>query len=379
MTTFSTSLKLELPGDGQQTGTWGQTTNKNLGTLLEQAICGSQSIVMTDANYTLTNLNGTTDEARNAILVVSGTNTAIRDVIAPVVKKIYTVSNNTTGGYAIRIIGASGTGVTIPNGMSAQVYCNGTNFVTLQNGAPGNFVVNGNLGVVGTTILDGSLSGTTAAFSGAITSLSPAFSGTPTAPTAAGGTNTTQIATTAFVTGAVTAATGSLGTMSTQNANAVAITGGTVTGITDLAVADGGTGRSALTANNLLLGNGTSAVNFVAPGTSGNVLTSNGTTWTSASSSAQVFGSTWTNLTGSKTSFNTYTNSTGKFIQVFCNSGCNGGGNGQIYINGNLVARWAAQFNGCGGYSCNMAAIVPPGATYYITSDGAVNSWWELL
>ena len=47
-------------------------------------------------------------------------------------------------------------------------------------------------------------------------------------------------------------------------------------------VAQGGTGASTLTANNVLLGNGTSAVQFVAPGTNGNVLTSNGTTWTSA-------------------------------------------------------------------------------------------------
>jgi len=49
-----------------------------------------------------------------------------------------------------------------------------------------------------------------------------------------------------------------------------------------LPVASGGTGATTLTANNVVLGNGTSAVNFVAPGTSGNVLTSNGTTWTSA-------------------------------------------------------------------------------------------------
>jgi hypothetical protein len=111
-------------------------------------------------------------------------------------------------------------------------------------------------------------------------------SGSATAPTASPGTNTTQIATTEFVTAAVAGGTGSLGTMSTQNANNVAITGGSITGITDLAVADGGTGRSTLTTNNVLIGNGTSAVNFVAPGSSGNVLTSNGTTWASATPSA---------------------------------------------------------------------------------------------
>lgn len=62
----------------------------------------------------------------------------------------------------------------------------------------------------------------------------------------------------------------------------VGITGGSITGITDLAVADGGTGASSFTANNVLLGNGTSAFQTVAPGTSGNILTSNGTTWQSS-------------------------------------------------------------------------------------------------
>jgi hypothetical protein len=74
-----------------------------------------------------------------------------------------------------------------------------------------------------------------------------------------------------------------LGSIATQAASAVAITGGTITGITDLTVADGGTGASSITANSVILGNGTSALsgNLVAPSTSGNVLTSNGTTWTS--------------------------------------------------------------------------------------------------
>lgn len=74
-----------------------------------------------------------------------------------------------------------------------------------------------------------------------------------------------------------------LGTMAAQNSTTVAITGGTITGITDLTVADGGTGASSITANSVILGNGTSALsgNLVAPSTSGNILTSNGTTWTS--------------------------------------------------------------------------------------------------
>lgn len=53
-----------------------------------------------------------------------------------------------------------------------------------------------------------------------------------------------------------------------------------------VSVAQGGTGAASLTANNVLLGNGTSALQVVAPGASGNVLTSNGTTWTSATPAA---------------------------------------------------------------------------------------------
>jgi hypothetical protein len=191
--TYSSSLKLTLIGDGDQSGIWGQTTNTNLGTLLEQAITGVQSIVMADANYTLTNFNGVLDEARNAVLVVTGLNNAQRDLIPPVVKKLYIIANNTTGGYAIRVIGVSGTGVVIPNGTTAIVFCDGTNFV-LAN---------------------------------------------------------------------------------TPSANGL------------IKVAQGGTGLTTLTANNVILGNGTSTPNFVAPGASGNVLVSNGTTWTSAIPSSE--------------------------------------------------------------------------------------------
>jgi microcystin-dependent protein len=201
--TYSPSLKLELIGNGDQSGTWGTTTNNNFGTLVEQAITGVQSIVMSNANYTLTDYNGVSDEARNAVLVVTGTNSAIRQIICPLVDKLYVIYNNTTGGYAITIGGATGTVVTIPNGTTAQVYCDGVNFFSSQTGSAGNFNVNGNLVVAGTTALSGALTGTTAVFSGAISSVSPTFTGTPTAPTAAAGTNTTQIATTAFVTATV--------------------------------------------------------------------------------------------------------------------------------------------------------------------------------
>jgi hypothetical protein len=139
-TTYSTSLKLTLLGTGDGTGTWGNTTNTNLGTLLEQAITGVQSIVMSDADYTLTSYNGLSDESRNAVLVCTSSTslTATRSVIAPLVNKTYIIYNNTTGGRAITIIGASGSGVTINNGSTVLVYCNGTNFYSAVSGSGSN-------------------------------------------------------------------------------------------------------------------------------------------------------------------------------------------------------------------------------------------------
>jgi microcystin-dependent protein len=155
--TFSPTLRLELIGDGDQSGIWGQTTNTNLGTLLEQSITGVVSITMVDANYTLTNFNGVSDEARNQVIVATGTNAAVRDIIAPLVEKTYTIQNSTTGGFGVRIIGATGTGVTIPNGNTLQVYCNGTNFLPSTTAAPGNFSVISDLFVSGNETLQGNL------------------------------------------------------------------------------------------------------------------------------------------------------------------------------------------------------------------------------
>lgn len=118
---------------------------------------------------------------------------------------------------------------------------------------------------------------------------SPALTGTPTAPTATAGTSTTQIATTEFVTATAFA---SALPAQTGNSGKVITTDGTNASWTadwpgnTLTVAKGGTGLTTLTANNVILGNGTSNPTFVAPSTSGNLLTSNGTTWQSVAPAA---------------------------------------------------------------------------------------------
>jgi len=130
--TYSPNLRIELIGSGEQSGTWDDTTNTNLGTLLEESISGVSSVVFaTDADHTLSTANGSTDEARQAVLSCTSTGslTATRDLICPTSDKVYIVYNNTTGSQSIRIKTSAGTGITVSNGLTALVYCDGTNVV----------------------------------------------------------------------------------------------------------------------------------------------------------------------------------------------------------------------------------------------------------
>jgi len=198
--TYSTNLKIQEIGNGEQSGVWGNTTNTNW-ELIEQAVAGVQTITMANANYTLTNLNGVLDEARNMVLRVQGTNSGIYQVIIPSNQtKFYVVSNNTTGGYAITIGISGGSVISIPNGTTAQVYTDGTNTYSAQTGSSGDFTINGNLTVTGNETEVGTLSASTLSVSNAAT-----FAVGPTAPTATTGTNTTQLATTAFVNSSIAA------------------------------------------------------------------------------------------------------------------------------------------------------------------------------
>lgn len=144
--TYSTTLRLELIGQGEQSGTWGITTNNNLGSLIEQAITGVQTITMGDATYTLTSYDGAIDESRNAVLVLGGTVTSPQNLIAPGVEKVYLVKNTT--GNTITIKTSGGNGAAIRNNSYAQVYCDGTDFYNATssgNSVDGDLAVSGSI------------------------------------------------------------------------------------------------------------------------------------------------------------------------------------------------------------------------------------------
>ena len=121
MSTYTPNLRLTQPAAGE-TG-WGDMVNNGVTALLEAAICGTATIALPDADYTLTTANGATDESRAMFLVFTGTLTAPRSVICPAVPKLYLVRNNST--HALHLKTANAAGVWLPAGKSSFMQCNG--------------------------------------------------------------------------------------------------------------------------------------------------------------------------------------------------------------------------------------------------------------
>jgi trimeric autotransporter adhesin len=130
--TFSTNLAIELIGTGDQAGTWGTTTNSNLGTLIEQAISGYVTqAVATGTDTTITIPNGATGVARNMYIELTGTGGTNTNLIVPANKKLYFIFNNSTGAVTVKVSGQ--TGVSVPTGKKMVLVSNGTDIVNGLN------------------------------------------------------------------------------------------------------------------------------------------------------------------------------------------------------------------------------------------------------
>jgi hypothetical protein len=229
MATYSNDLRLKEITTGDEDGTWGTSTNTNLALIADAFSLGTKQMAA-DANETFTMPDASADGTRSLYLKITSavSLTVTRTVtLAPnTVSKVWIIENATSGSQSITISQGSGATVTIATGTKAMIVTDGAGAgaaVTLANP---------------TVLLASGVSGTL--------------------PIANGGTGTT----------------------STTFANLTTNVTGT------LPVGNGGTGATTLTLNNVILGNGTSAPLFVAPGSNGNVLTSNGTTWQSTTPAA---------------------------------------------------------------------------------------------
>jgi hypothetical protein len=130
-TAYTPILQLALPVTGELNGVWGSTLNDSVTSMVEQAIAGLATInTWTTASHTLTTADGTTDEARCAILQCSGAPGAAATVICPAFSKVYIIKNSVTGGFAVTLKTSAGTGISVANGGTALLYCDGTNVVS---------------------------------------------------------------------------------------------------------------------------------------------------------------------------------------------------------------------------------------------------------
>ena len=162
MASTYSDLKIELIGTGEQTGTWGATTNNNFSVAIGEAITGSADVAFSsaDVTVTLTDTNAA-QVARNLRLNLTGTSGGARNLILGSgcqIEKLYLINNGLAD--AVTVKNTSGTGIAVPAGKSMFVYNNGTNVVEAVNSAvsmqtTGNSSVGGNLAVTGTSAFTG--------------------------------------------------------------------------------------------------------------------------------------------------------------------------------------------------------------------------------
>ena len=131
MASTYSDLKIELIGTGEQTGTWGTTTNNNFSVAFQEAITGSADVAFSsaDVTVTLTDTNAA-QTARNLRLNLTGTSGGARNLILGSgcqIEKLYLINNGLAD--AVTVKNTSGTGIAVPAGKSMFVFNNATNVV----------------------------------------------------------------------------------------------------------------------------------------------------------------------------------------------------------------------------------------------------------
>ena len=155
--TYTTRLRLEKQGTGENANTWGDKTNDTFD-LLDEAIYGyAAKSVAGSSDVTLSNSNATADESRQSVLEFTGTLTGNINVLLPTVESRYIVYNNTAGSYTLTVAttGNTGTGVAVTQSSHAICYSNGTFVKDVFSTGINNLVCKGTLSVAGAVELDG--------------------------------------------------------------------------------------------------------------------------------------------------------------------------------------------------------------------------------
>jgi hypothetical protein len=132
MASTYSALKIELIGTGEQSGTWGATTNTNLGTAIEEAITGSVTVPFSSADVTLTLTNTNASQAaRNLRLRLTGTSSGALNLTVPDIEKFYIIANELTNDITVK--NSTGTTYTVPAGTTGQVFSTGTGVKAAMN------------------------------------------------------------------------------------------------------------------------------------------------------------------------------------------------------------------------------------------------------
>lgn len=383
--TYSSSLRVELIGSGDQAGTWGTTTDNNFAFIFDTAIAGINTVTISSVNQALTYVNGPTSTAalNQSIYAILKLNSAAATsaIYAPPVSKQYIIWNNssfTITIYNSTVIGnttAAGAGIAIATGNKVMVWSDGTDFyaVQAQNLTGTLAIVNGGTGQTTQQTAINALTGAQ----------------TNNRVLRSDGTNSTlsQVVLTTDVTGTLPLANGGTGATTLAGAGIATLTGTeTLTNKTltspTLTAPVLGTPSSGNLANCTFptLNQNTSGT---AAGLSATLaLGSGGTGQTTAANAGSALGAigvgqTTQDVSASRAAGTTYTNSTGRPIMVYIstvNAGPSSTTSQEITVDGISILFGGTQSNRRAAYTF----IVPAGSTYSLTTGDTIQNWCEL-